>query len=81
MDDGADVGGEAPFLGFHARHFARNLADLALQVAHPGFIGVFADDAQHSLVGEVQLAGVQPVLFHLARDQELAAISSFSSSM
>ena len=60
-----------------ARHLAADVADLALQVAHPGLARVVADDLQNRVIAEdyvlIAQAGLFALLFHqvLLRDFQL----------
>ena len=49
--------------------FARHGRDLPLEVAHPGFAGVLANDPSQSRVRKTYLANSEAVLGQLARDQ------------
>src|SRR3990170_435482 len=50
-------------LGYLPGRLAADVGDLALQVAHPGFVGVFAHDTANRVVGDVELLRLQAVLF------------------
>src|ERR671938_618071 len=62
----------APALGDAAGGLARDRADLALQIAHPGFVRILADDQAQRVVAKVQLLLAEAMLFELPRHQELA---------
>ena len=78
----AHVGRFAPPFGDPARDFPAEVADLALQVPHPGLGGILSDNLAQGPVAEGNLLGFEPVFPHLSRDQVRGrAISSFSSSV
>ena len=56
-------------LRLQAGYFAAHAANLAFEVAHAGFIGVFTNDPADGRVLELHLFFFQPALFHLARQQ------------
>ncbi len=69
------VGNAVALLLVSARHLHRDLAadgaDLTLQIAKPGFLGIAGDDARDSGVGPDQRRLFDAVLLHLLRDEML----------
>src|SRR6266481_9821734 len=67
-----DRSGEVRALFHHlARHFAADIANFPLQVSHPGFAGVGANDLPDRVVRELHVLLRQPRLQHLLLYQEL----------
>ena len=59
---GFDLGGD----------FAQQPAELALEVAHPGFAGVVRDDSAQRLVIHAHFVGSQPIALQLSLQQMIA---------
>ena len=65
-----DVPGRALALGRDPGHLAADVGNLPLQVPHPRLVSVLADDVAQGRVGEAEGVLLQPMLIHLAGDEE-----------
>ena len=55
------------------RHFAADRRDLPLEIAQTGFFRILGDDAQHGIVGDLQMLGRNAVIIELSRNQNTCA--------
>ena len=62
-------GSDRSALGDAHRGIAQHLADLALEAAHAGLAGIVADDVAQRVVGDLDLAGLEPVRLQLPAHQ------------
>ena len=53
-----------------ASHFAADVANLALEIPHARFARIVLDQALQAVIGEFQVAALEPRLLHLLRNEK-----------